>query len=344
MTSLFGTISNHISILLIGFSVFACLILLSAYLFFLPNMRKSVYGKVACAVLLVSLASLQLTHYTYFSEQLALLNYRAYGLLLTVIPAAFYFFSRIVLYSNVEYRSVDCLHVVPIVLACVMPVSLLPPLAFMFGTAYTFWFTKVVLQLREQSERFKFELFFFGMFALMALVALVLGLALPSLDHHVFYTAYSNAISLALLLVLSALLVFPELLSDILVITELAYAKSKLIGVDNDAKIKQLKQLMEVDKHFQNEDLNLSTLAESLELSSHQLSELINSHFGYGFPRYIREQRIEEAKRLLIDQRQASILAISMETGFKSQSNFYTAFKEITGLSPGQFRKKASDL
>ena len=98
---------------------------------------------------------------------------------------------------------------------------------------------------------------------------------------------------------------------------------------------------MTVDKHFQNEDLSLSNLADSLELSSHQLSELINSHFGYGFPRYIRDQRINEAKRLLIEEPATSVLAVSMETGFKSQSNFYTAFKDITGLSPGQFRKKS---
>lgn len=28
-----------------------------------------------------------------------------------------------------------------------------------------------------------------------------------------------------------------------------------------------------------------------------------------------------------------------MSAGFKPQSNFFTAFQEITGLSPGQYRK-----
>lgn len=333
---------NHLSILLAGFSVFACLILLSAYLFFLPDMRKSASGKIACTVLLSCLALLQLAHYAYFKEHVSLLDFRAYGLILTLTPPSFYFFSRVVLFSDNQYGKIDLLHIAPLLLAAFIPIEWIPAMAFTFGSAYTLWFTRLVLQLRGQGKRFHFELFFFGMFAVMALGALMLGLALPSLDPHIFYSAYGNAISLAILLIVAALLFFPELLSDILLISELAYAKSKLNGIDTAAKLGQLSQLMTADKHFQNEDLSLSNVADSLELTTHQLSELINSHFGYGFPRYIREQRVTEAKRLLIDEPGSSVLAISMETGFKSQSNFYTAFKDITGVSPGQFRKKNS--
>lgn len=333
-------ISHHISILLSGFGIFACIILLCTYLFFLPNMRKNIYSKLACTVILVSLGILQVAHYSYFSEQLPLLNYRSYGLLLTIIPSSFYFFSREILYHDVEYRRLDVLHFIPILLATVLPVSTLPAFAFMFGTAYTFWFTRIILQLRGQGGRFKFELFFFGMFALMALGSLLLGLALPSLDPHIFYSAYGNAISISLLSIVAALLFFPDLLSDILLITELAYTKSTLNGVNTQSKLHQLKQLMLIEKQYQNENLSLANVADSLELSAHQLSELINTHFDYGFPRYIREQRINEAKRLLIAEPNSSVLAISMETGFKSQSNFYTAFKEISNVSPGQFRKQ----
>jgi AraC-like DNA-binding protein len=334
--------SHHISILLSGFSFFACLILLSAYLLFLPNMRKSPLSKVACALLLGALSVLQLAHYGYFSEQLALLTFRSYGVLLTLIPPSFYLFSREILSSNVQYRPFDLVHAIPIILALVLPISALPAFAFMFGTAYTFWFTRVILQLRNKSGRFKFELFFFGMFAIMALGALMLGLALPRLDPHIFYVAYGNSISVSLLLIMAALLFFPDLLSDILLISELSYAKSTLKDVDTQSKLQQLEQLMLVEKQYQNETLSLADVAETLLISAHQLSELINTHFDHGFPRYIREQRVNEAKRLLIAEPNSSVLAISMETGFKSQSNFYTAFKEITALSPGQFRKQNS--
>jgi len=332
--------NNDLSILLTGFSVFAILILLVAYLFYLPDMRKSRGGKVACAFLLGSLALLQIAHYGYFSRNIDLLSYRAYGMLLTSIPALFFFFARVILIPEVEYKKWDALHGVAPLLGCILPVSILPPLAFTFGTAYTFWFARLVFRLRTHSERFKFEMFFFGLFALMAMTALILGLLLPYLDHRIYYTTYSNAVSIAMLLIVAALIFFPALLSDLLLITELAYAKSKLSGIDTETKVQELERLMQYEKHFQNENLSLSNLSEHLDLTSHQLSELINTHYGFGFPRFVREHRVREAKKLLLAETKASILSISMMTGFKSQSNFYTAFKEIAGMSPGHYRKQ----
>jgi AraC-like DNA-binding protein len=117
-----------------------------------------------------------------------------------------------------------------------------------------------------------------------------------------------------------------------------------LKGVDVDDSLRRLNDLMAVEKLYQNEKLNLSMVADAMDLTSHQLSELINVHFGKSFSRYVREQRIEAARSLLASQPDASILAISLETGFKSQSNFYAAFKEITGQSPGDYRKTQSRM
>lgn len=331
---------QDLSILLSGFSVFAIIILLVAYLFYLPDMRKSRGGKIACALLLISLVLLQIAHYGYFSRSIDLLSYRAYGMLLLCIPATFFFFARVILLPEVHYKKHDFLHLVAPLVGIVIPISALPPIAFLFGTAYTCWFARLVLRLRTHSDRFKFEIFFFGLFALMAVIALILGLSLPYLDHHIYYTTYANAISIAIFLIVAALIFFPALLSDILLITELAYAKSKLAGIDTDSKIEDLERLMHYDKHFQNENLSLANLSDLLDLTSHQLSELINTHYGFGFPRFVANIAFVKQKKLLLSETSASVLSISMMTGFKSQSNFYTAFKEITGLSPGHYRKK----
>lgn len=334
----------HLSNLAAGFSLFACLILLAAYLFFLPDMRKNWVGKLTCTVLLLSLAALQLMHSWQFSFGAPLLEIRAYGVLLTSIPPCFYLFSRTILSADPassQFSAKDLLHALPIIASLFLPLSVLPPFAFMFGTGYTFWFTRQVVKMRGHTKRFKFELFFFALFAVMALGALALGLALPKINASVFFIAYANAISIALMLIVAALLFFPQLLSDILLVSQLTYAKSRLADIDIETKLKELDKLMALDKQYQNEDLSLATLAELVELNPHQLSELINSHFGYGFPRYVREQRINAAKKILLKDTQVSILAIGMETGFKSQSNFYTAFKEITGMSPGKYRKTA---
>ena len=330
---------NHLAILLSGFSIFSLAILFIAYLFFLPDMRKSTEGKIASSILLISLIALQFGHYLYFVEATPLLEYKAYGLLLIFIPVAFFFFSRVVIFPDINYSKPDLLHFIPSLCAIAIPVNYLAPLGFILGAGYTLWFASLIYKLRTHSARFKFELFFFSLFAIIALFTLALCLSLPYIDTGIFYFAYSISISVSVLLVLCVLLLFPRLLNDLLLITELAYAKSKLSGINTEDKLTRLEQLMTEDKLFQNEDLKLNTVAEQLDLSAHQLSELINTNFDYSFPRYVREHRVREAKDLLINEPNSSVLSISMMTGFKSQSNFYTAFKETTGISPGQFRK-----
>lgn len=334
---------NDISILFSGFSIFSSLILLFVYLFFLQGMQKTTASKLSCIFLLGCLAILQTQHYLYFTRGLDLLSLRSYVTILVIIPSSFFFFSRDVLVPNVQHSKTDLFHIAPTVLSIFIPLEVLPAIAFIIGTIYTFWFARLILKLKAQRARFKIEVFFFGLFAVMALAALLLGLSLPYIDHVIYYSAYSNAISLAMISVVAALLIFPELLSDIVAIAELSYSKSKLVGIDVAQKLSGLERLMTVEKYFQNEELTLLTMAEAAELTSHQLSELINTEFGYGFPRYIREYRIDEAKRLLLDDTSVSILAVSMMTGFKSQSNFYTAFKQSTGESPGGYRTRLTN-
>lgn len=331
---------NNFSSILTGFSIVSALILLFAYLFFLHQMRKTLIGKIACCFVLLGLAGLQICHQMFYIDNLEVLSSRFYCTLLLILPVAFFFFGRETLFPDGQHHWWDTLHFLPVAIGAFFPLNIIPVLAFSLGTGYTFWFITAIFKLRSQHSRFKFELFFFGLFALMAFSALLLGLLLPIIDHSIFYFAYGNSISMALVLIVAALLIFPELLNDIVSITELAYAKSKLIGIDTEQKLAQLETLMVQDKQFENEQLSLNTLADLMDMSSHQLSELINTEYGYSFPRFVREHRVRAAKSLLVSEFNTSVLAISMMTGFKSQSSFYTAFKEITGESPGNYRRK----
>ena len=172
-----------------------------------------------------------------------------------------------------------------------------------------------------------------------AVLLLVLGLSMQFIDETLFLVAYANAISFALFLVISAILGYPRLLTEIEEMVDRGYAKSTLARVDIDQPLKKLELLMETEKIYRDENLGLAALAQMTGLNGHQLSELINTQFGKGFSRYIREYRVSEAERLLRTQPEASVLAIGLEVGFKSQSGFYSAFKEVTGTSPGNFRK-----
>lgn len=330
---------SYLTQLISGFSIFSAVILLFAYLFFLPNMRKNLVGKISCAALLISISGLQFGHFLHFSNGTDLLNERVYLYLLLFVPMTFYFFSRVVLFPETNLHKHHFLHLLPLLIGLFAPLSVIPVAAFLIGTGYTFWFAKIVFRLREQRNRFKFEIFFGLLFALMALLALLLGLSIPYIDHAIFYSAYAGSIGIAMLLVTAAIIIFPELLSDIADITEMAYSNSTLGGLDVKSIEVSLEKLMSEDKVYQNENLSLSILAEMLGVTSHQLSELINTQFGFGFPRFIREKRVSKAKHMLLNEPSASVLSIGMATGFKSQSNFYSAFREITGMSPGNYRK-----
>ncbi|MCP4492464.1 MAG: AraC family transcriptional regulator [Gammaproteobacteria bacterium] len=58
----------------------------------------------------------------------------------------------------------------------------------------------------------------------------------------------------------------------------------------------------------------------------------MNNRLGKNFSRYLREHRIQ-------DEPAASVLCVGLSVGFSSQSNFYEAFREIEGTTPGQYRK-----
>jgi AraC-like DNA-binding protein len=170
-------------------------------------------------------------------------------------------------------------------------------------------------------------------------MVVILGFIVPLLDETDFVISYSLLIGLAFFAAILTLLWFPSITADVSEAVQAAYAESTLKNIDKSAVLAKLQKLMKNDRLYTLETLNLTLLAEQLELSPHQLSELINTEFQQGFSRYIRQQRVDEAKRLLIAEPDASVLSIGLSVGFNSQSNFYAAFRDIVGMPPAQYRK-----
>ncbi len=331
---------THAAVVGIGFSIVSALLLLFLYLFSLPQMSKTGISKTVCSCTLLGLAALQFFHLRVFLDGLDALARRDYCTLLMLLPLSFYAFSLYVLFPSEEKRTVLLLHLLPPIASVFLPVSVVVPLAFFIGAGYSLWLALRLFSLRERRQRFGVEIFFFAMFAVMAVVALLLGLLLPVIDVQLYYLNYSIAISLAMASVMSSLLIFPELLEDLVSVTNSPYAASKLAGIDTAEKLKQLNWQMDNARLYEDESLTLATLSEVLELSPHQLSELINTHHGVNYSRFVKRYRVEAAKRILVEEPESTILAIGMQTGFNSQSAFYAAFKDLVGVSPGQYRKQ----
>ncbi len=118
------------------------------------------------------------------------------------------------------------------------------------------------------------------------------------------------------------------------------YSRSLLQGMDLDTLRANLLQAMEIEKLYKDEDLSLSSLADELALSSHQLSELINQEMGKNFSAFVNEYRIREACELLKEKEDRSILDIGYEVGFRSKTSFHRAFIKQVGIPPSEFREK----
>ena len=103
----------------------------------------------------------------------------------------------------------------------------------------------------------------------------------------------------------------------------------------------QLSKLTEREKTYLDPDISLSKLSDMLGISSHLLSELLNTHIHLSFYEYMNDLRFKEAIAMLQDEKnQRSITDIAFSAGFNNRNSFYKVFKEKTGTTPSDFRKK----
>lgn len=330
------------SIINIGFSILSAAILLIAYVFFLKNVNRKWYAVGSCAGVLISLSALQFWHLEYFLGSVDVLTLPGYRFWLFFAPPMFYFFSRATLLPDAPWHPVLLVHLLPLLLNFLPRYEFAIPVIFMLGMCYCFWLSTLIFGLREQRKRFRMEMFFFSLFSVFALFVLVLGLTVPYVDHVYYYVFYTNSIGMSFALVVAALIVFPDVLTELAEAAKLSYAASTLKDLDIQASLDRLNELMRQSRLYQNENLSLAMVAEAMELTPHQLSELVNRQFGVNFSRYIREQRVNAAKAILVNEPKSSVLSVGLEVGFGTQSNFYAAFKEITGMSPGTYRKSTA--
>jgi len=121
------------------------------------------------------------------------------------------------------------------------------------------------------------------------------------------------------------------------------YEKSGLSEERAKAYLQQLLDLMEKQQPYTNSELTLNQLAEMLSISSHNLSEIINTQLQQNFFDFVNAYRLEKVKKDLVDPAKShlTILAIAFDAGFNSKSSFNLIFKKQTNLTPSEYRKRA---
>jgi AraC-like DNA-binding protein len=100
----------------------------------------------------------------------------------------------------------------------------------------------------------------------------------------------------------------------------------------SDAKLREIKRYIELN--VGDEDMNVERVAEAMGVSRRYLAKLFQRD-GSSVMRYLMQQLLEQAKRLLIsDGDGLRVREVARKCGFVSASHFSNAFKKQYGVSP----------
>jgi AraC-like DNA-binding protein len=269
----------------------------------------------------------------------------AYLLLLGLVGPLFFLYSQHVIQSDKQWSLREGLHFLPVFIFAVFG-SLFPDyfgfvysVMFLIGGVYMSNLAWSLYQLRKRRTLFQMEFIFVVSFLAWAMAVVLVGmLSAQAVDDLI--PAQVIMLAMAIAAAVHIQLNYPHLLSSLEEVASRQYQTSTLMKVDCEEIKQKLVELMTIKKVYQDSELSLSSLAEKLSLKSHQLSEYINTQLGTSFSSYLRSQRVNAAEALLIAEPDVSVLAVGLSVGFSSQSAFYTAFKEIHAIAPGQYRKQ----
>ena len=106
-----------------------------------------------------------------------------------------------------------------------------------------------------------------------------------------------------------------------------------------------LKKAMEEDQLFLNAALTLQMVAQHTGLPPKTISAVLNQHLQKNFNEYVNGYRVNLFKEKLLqeDADQLTFTGIAYDCGFSSPATFQRVFKQLTGMSPSEFRKSAPD-
>lgn len=108
----------------------------------------------------------------------------------------------------------------------------------------------------------------------------------------------------------------------------------------------QIIQLLKNDQIYTNPSLGLQDIGDRLNISPNYVSKIVNAQANISFTDLVNQYRHEMIKEMLQDSNFSNykIMAIALEAGFNSKSNFYKYFKSVEGVTPTEYRKKLIEL
>ena len=109
-----------------------------------------------------------------------------------------------------------------------------------------------------------------------------------------------------------------------------------------EADFRKLEKALEKwveEKHFCEYDKSRDEVAKELGTTREKLHMYFTTRKGVDFKTWRAQLRVEEAKRLLVENRDVSVNIIGELAGFSDRSNFHRQFVRIAGCTPRQWRE-----
>lgn len=117
------------------------------------------------------------------------------------------------------------------------------------------------------------------------------------------------------------------------------YKNYELKSDDMNEIINTIQSYFKTRKSHLDAEFNLDKLSSDLHISKVKITQSLNVELKTNFYQYINSLRVEEAKRLIDKKQDANFVTIGYESGFKNKSTFYKYFKQITGVTPSDYKK-----
>ncbi len=98
-----------------------------------------------------------------------------------------------------------------------------------------------------------------------------------------------------------------------------------------------LEAMAYISKHYNEPDISVGTVAQSLNISEGYLSHTFKKETDYTLLNYLTRYRIHKAMELLKDCR-VKVYEVAEQVGYRDIAYFSATFKKYTGVSPSEYQ------
>jgi len=85
--------------------------------------------------------------------------------------------------------------------------------------------------------------------------------------------------------------------------------------------------------------ISLALVAEKIDVSPNYLSSLFHKELGESYSKYVTRVRMEHAKRIMKENPGLRIYEIVNQVGYVSVKHFSYVFKQLFGVTPGEYQQ-----